>query len=159
MFFVPSYTDGSRGRIEGVATPLWEVFELVWLPMSVPFSYQKNIIISYCFMRQPVCRFGSGILLKYKILDMFLLAIFSSLYLYKLYIFCFSSLYSDDGLTSETSVSILSFLRCRIYIFITKLFLQKHRRSLNQFTASQFFILYSNITHTLPIPSVLGRLP
>ena len=32
-------------------------------------------------------------------------------------------LYSDDGLTSETSVSILSFLLCRIYIFITKLFL------------------------------------
>ena len=29
--------------------------------------------------------------------------------------------YSDEGLTSETSVSILSFLRCRIYIFITKL--------------------------------------
>ena len=29
----------------------------------------------------------------------------------------------DEGLTSETSVSILSFLRCRIYIFITKLFL------------------------------------
>ena len=32
-------------------------------------------------------------------------------------------LYSDEGLTSETSVSILSFLRCRIYIFITKLWL------------------------------------
>ena len=28
---------------------------------------------------------------------------------------------SDEGLTSETSVSVLSFLRCRIYIFITKL--------------------------------------
>ena len=28
--------------------------------------------------------------------------------------------YSDEGLTSETSVSILSFLRCNIYIFITK---------------------------------------
>ena len=54
---------------------------------------------------------------------LFLLASFSSLYLYKLYIFCFSSLYSDEGLTSETSVSIRSFLRCRIYIFITKLFL------------------------------------
>ena len=35
----------------------------------------------------------------------------------------FSSLYSDEGLTSETSVSILSFLWCRIYIFSTKLFL------------------------------------
>ena len=33
----------------------------------------------------------------------------------------YSSLYSDEGLTSETSVSIRSFLRCRIYIFITKL--------------------------------------
>ena len=54
---------------------------------------------------------------------LFLLAIFSARYLYKLYIFCFSSLYSDEGLTSETSVSIRSFLRCRIYIFITKLFL------------------------------------
>ena len=31
------------------------------------------------------------------------------------------ALYSDEGLTSETSVSIRSFLRCRIYIFITKL--------------------------------------
>ena len=35
---------------------------------------------------------------------LFLLASFSSLYLYKLYIFCFSSLYSDEELTSETSV-------------------------------------------------------
>ena len=33
------------------------------------------------------------------------------------------SLYSDEGITSETSASILSFLRCRIYIFITKLFM------------------------------------
>ena len=39
-------------------------------------------------------------------------------------------------------VTQASFLRCRIYIFITKLFLQKHRRSLNQFTASQFSIFF-----------------
>ena len=30
--------------------------------------------------------------------------------------------YSDEGLTSETSVSIRSFLRCRINMFITKLY-------------------------------------
>ena len=35
---------------------------------------------------------------------LFLLASFSSLCLYKLYIFSLSSLYSDEGLTSETSV-------------------------------------------------------
>ena len=41
---------GSRGKVEGVATPPpWEIFELVWLLMSVPFSHQKNIINS-CFM-------------------------------------------------------------------------------------------------------------
>ena len=27
------------GRVEGVAAPLWEVFKVVWLPMSISFSY------------------------------------------------------------------------------------------------------------------------
>ena len=35
--------------------------------------------------------------------------------------------YSDEGLTSKTSVSILSFLRCRIYIFITILGMTPYR--------------------------------
>ena len=39
------------------------------------------------------------------------------------YIILYLALYSDEGITSETSVSILSFLWCRIYIFITKLFI------------------------------------
>ena len=51
---------------------------------------------------------------------LFLLASFSSLYLYKLYVFCFSSLHSDKGLTSETSVSILSFLRGVEFTFLTR---------------------------------------
>ena len=37
---------GSSERVEGLQPPFWEVFKLVWLPMSVPFSYEKNIIIS-----------------------------------------------------------------------------------------------------------------
>ena len=64
--------------------------------------------------------FSHRLLFLISMATLFLLASFSSLCLYELYIFCFSSLHSDEGLTSETSVSILSFLRCRIYIFITK---------------------------------------
>ena len=29
------------GGLRGLQPPLWEVFKLVWLPMSTPFSYQK----------------------------------------------------------------------------------------------------------------------
>ena len=29
------------GGLRGLQPPLWEVFKLVWLPMSIPFSYQK----------------------------------------------------------------------------------------------------------------------
>ena len=33
-----------QGGVEGVAPPPpWEVFKLVWLPMSIPFSRQNNI--------------------------------------------------------------------------------------------------------------------
>ena len=32
---------GSKGRVEGVATPPLESSQLVWLPMSIPFSCQK----------------------------------------------------------------------------------------------------------------------
>ena len=29
------------GGLRGLQHPLWEVFKLVWLPMCIPFSYQK----------------------------------------------------------------------------------------------------------------------
>ena len=46
---------GSRGR---VAPPLWEVFELVWLPMlsGYPFSY-KNNIMSYDISSSPIYQY------------------------------------------------------------------------------------------------------
>ena len=32
---------GGGGGLRGGQLPLWEGFKLVWLPMSIPFSYQK----------------------------------------------------------------------------------------------------------------------
>ena len=84
----------------------------------IPMGWMNASLFSNLFI---FMFFSHRLLFLISMATLFLLASFSSLCLYKLYIFWFSSHYSDDGLTSETSVSILSLLRCRIYIFITKL--------------------------------------
>ena len=40
--------------------PLWEVFELVWLPMSIPFSY-KNNIMSYDISSSPIYQYKKNV--------------------------------------------------------------------------------------------------
>ena len=49
----PLFRGWSRGRVEGVATPLWVVLKLVWLPMSIPF-HTKNNIMSYNISSSPI---------------------------------------------------------------------------------------------------------
>ena len=99
----------------------------------IPMGWMNASLFSNLFI---FMFFSHRLLFLISMPTLFLLAIFLALYLYKLYIFCFSSLYSDEGLMSETSVSILSFLRCRIYIFITKSFRNGVARQVPQKIAS-----------------------
>ena len=44
MYTTPMAEVDPGGGLRGLQPPLWEVFKLVWLSMSIPFSCPKNII-------------------------------------------------------------------------------------------------------------------
>ena len=44
MYSTPIAEVDPGGGLRGLQLPLWEVFKLVWLSMSIPFSCPKNII-------------------------------------------------------------------------------------------------------------------
>ena len=44
----------------GLQPSLWDVFELVWLPMSIPFSY-KNNIMSYDISSSPIYQYKKNV--------------------------------------------------------------------------------------------------
>ena len=44
MYSTPMAEVDPGGGLRGLQPPLWEVFKLVWLSMSIPFSCPKNII-------------------------------------------------------------------------------------------------------------------
>ena len=44
MYTTPMAEVDPGGGLRGLQSPLWEVFNLVWLSMSIPFSCSKDII-------------------------------------------------------------------------------------------------------------------